>query len=148
VATLFDEKTRAGVHARIDRLEAASPGLWGKMNAPQMVCHAADQLRVALGEIPTRPRPNFLRFRPLRQLFVYWLPWPKAKVPTVREMLTSQPTSWDGDLQALHGLVDRFADCRPEGDWAPHPAFGPIAGREWGRLCYKHLDHHLRQFAV
>ncbi|HVF58619.1 MAG TPA: DUF1569 domain-containing protein [Thermoanaerobaculia bacterium] len=148
MSTLFDAQTRAAMHARIDRLEATRAGMWGKMDAPQMVCHAADQLRVALGDIRTRERRNFLRFKPLRTLLVYWLPWPKGKVPTVREMQTSQPAAWEGDLALLHGLVDRFADRRPDEPWAPHPAFGLIGGREWGRLCHKHLDHHLRQFAV
>jgi hypothetical protein len=29
-----------------------------------------------------------------------------------------------------------------------HPFFGRLSGDEWGRLIYKHLDHHLRQFGV
>jgi hypothetical protein len=28
------------------------------------------------------------------------------------------------------------------------PLFGPLTGREWGALAYKHADHHLRQFGV
>ena len=29
-----------------------------------------------------------------------------------------------------------------------HSFFGRLSGDEWGRLMYKHLDHHLRQFGL
>jgi uncharacterized protein DUF1569 len=147
--TLFDASTRSGVHARIGSLEATRSGLWGKMNAPQMVCHCADQLRVALGDVPTELKPvPALQSRLVRQALIYWLPVPKGKISTAPEMQATKPAGWEGDLAALHGLVDRFAERRPDGDWAPHPAFGRLTGKEWGALCYKHLDHHLRQFGA
>ncbi len=118
------------------------------MNAHQMVCHLADQLRVALGEIKTQSRPGLLRFRPVRRLLVYWLPWPKGKLPTAPEMLTTAPSEWDRDIAALDALIARFAARSPSEEWAVHLAFGPLSGWEWGVLCWKHLDHHLRQFGV
>ena len=147
--TLFDAAARARAHERIDALDASRPGLWGKMTAAQMVCHCADQLRVGLGDLPavTTPIP-LLRWRPARQVLIYWLPWPKGKIPTAPEMQATKPAAWKDDLGALHALVDRFAGRRPDGEWASHPAFGPLGGREWARLSWKHLDHHLRQFGV
>lgn len=118
------------------------------MNAHQVVCHLADQLRVALGDIKTQSRPGLLRFRPVRRILVYWLPWPKGKLPTAPEMLTTAPSEWDRDVAALHALIARFATRSPSEEWAVHPAFGPLSGWEWGVLCWKHLDHHLRQFGV
>jgi hypothetical protein len=148
MSTLFDAADRAAIHERLDRLRPELRAQWGRMNAPQMVCHVADQLRVALGDLATEAKPIFLRNRLLRQIFVYWLPWPKGKVPTAREMLSSQPETWEADVAAVHRLVDRFATRTPGGEWAVHPAFGPLSGREWGVLSQKHLDHHLRQFGV
>jgi hypothetical protein len=29
-----------------------------------------------------------------------------------------------------------------------HVFFGPMTPTEWGRLMYKHVDHHFRQFGV
>ncbi len=29
-----------------------------------------------------------------------------------------------------------------------HPIFGKLNKKDWGRLIWKHLDHHLRQFNV
>ena len=120
----------------------------GRLDAPGMVCHVADQLRVALGDLETRPTPMFLRHRWLRQILVFWLPWPRGRTPTAREMLSSRPESWDQDVVAACALIDRFAERSPVAQWPPHPAFGPLSGREWGRLSAKHLDHHLTQFGV
>ena len=52
--TLFSRSARATIHVRIDELSPESLRQWGKMPAPQMVCHVADQLRVALGDIEAR----------------------------------------------------------------------------------------------
>ena len=86
-----------------------------------MLCHVGDQLRVALGDIESRPRPllfrfgnmnvqttpGLLRFRWYRQLIVHWAPWPKARIKAPPEMLTTAPANWDDDVVALHPLIDR-----------------------------------------
>ena len=118
------------------------------MHAAQMVCHVADQLRVALGELDTAGKPGLLRFRPLRQLFVYWLPWPKGRIETAPEMLTTMPLEWHDDVSTLHALIEKVGKRAPVVKWAMHPMFGPLSGREWGVLSWKHLDYHLQQFGV
>jgi hypothetical protein len=30
----------------------------------------------------------------------------------------------------------------------PHPMYGKLNRKQWGRFMYVHLDHHLRQFGV
>jgi hypothetical protein len=70
---------------------------------------------------------------------------PRGKIETAPEMLSTRPGSWDADLDACIALMDRVAKGTAN---APHPAFGPLTPREWGRLCWKELDHHLRQFGV
>ncbi len=30
----------------------------------------------------------------------------------------------------------------------PHPMFGPMTVKEWGKLLQIHIDYHLRQFAA
>jgi hypothetical protein len=30
----------------------------------------------------------------------------------------------------------------------PHPSFGMMSRTEWGKLIYRHYDHHLRQFGA
>ena len=55
-------ENRGSIHARIDRLSPESIRRWGTMAAREMVCHAADQLRVALGDRKVHAGPLRLRF--------------------------------------------------------------------------------------
>ena len=152
----------AAIHIRIDQLSPESVRQWGTMPVTQMVCHVADQLRVAIGDIETRPgrlrlrfgdrevkvSPGLLWFRQGRRLLVHWLPWPKARIGAPPEMFTTTPGEWNEDVSSLHALVDRVGEKHPADSWAAHPVFGPISGQEWGLLCWKYLDYHLRQFGV
>ena len=111
-----------------------------------MLCHLADQLRVALGDIPAAPVHTLASRTLLRFLVVNTgIKPPRAKIMTAPEMLLSQPTSWDEDLSACVDLAERVGRGTAS---AVHPTFGPLSPQEWGRLCWKHLDHHLVQFGV
>ena len=109
-----------------------------------MVCHIADQLRVGLGDLPVHRVDTLPRRTLLKWLVVYSpLRPPPGKIQTAPEMLTTSPTSWDADLAQVETLVGRLASTPSQ---AAHPYFGPLTHGGWGRLGWKHLDHHLRQF--
>jgi len=127
---------------------------WGRLNARQMLCHVSDVARLVLGELPTRPRdPNrvrrakpFSRF-PVKQLFLYVLPWPRG-VRGPRDAFTTQPAAIDDDVKALEAVLVRFRDCEPKEAWPSHPLFGRMSTRDWDRLLYRHTNHHFRQFGI
>jgi hypothetical protein len=111
-----------------------------------MLCHAADQMRVALGDLPSKPVHSFLSRTLVKFLVVNTgLQPPRGKIRTAPEMLTSQPKSWGDDLAACVELAERVGRGSAR---AVHPAFGPLSPEEWGRLCWKHLNHHLAQFGA
>jgi hypothetical protein len=58
-------------------------------------------------------------------------------------MLMAGPTIWAEDLATVEQLIGRLATTPTT---ATHPFFGPLTHGGWGRLAWKHLDHHLRQF--
>lgn len=146
VGTLLNESDRAGMVARLRRARPESAAAWGTLTAPRMLCHLGDQLRVSLGDVPSRPTHNLLTRTLLKHLVVNTArKAPRGKIRTAPEMLLSAPTSWDADLEACVALIERVG--RGEAD-AVHPTFGPLDAAEWGRLCWKHLDHHLTQFGV
>lgn len=146
--TLFDGATRESLQKRLGALDPGAVARWGTMTAPQMLCHVADQLRVALGDLPAVAVPTVLRFKPVRWLVVDLLPWPKGKIPTAPEMQSTRPGEWAADLAAARALVDRFATERRTREWPVHPAFGRLTGAEWGSLSARHLDYHLQQFGA
>ena len=53
-------------------------GEWGKMSAPQMVCHLAESLKMALGDLPVARKQLPIRYPPLKQLIIYVAPFPKS----------------------------------------------------------------------
>ena len=53
-----------------------------------------------------------------------------------------------GEKQALLDVMSRFAGAPADQPLAPSPVFGRLSRRGWGRLMWRHLDHHLRQFGL
>jgi hypothetical protein len=144
VKSLLDATARAVVVQRLRAVAPESERRWGKMTAPEMLCHVSDQMRVALGEIAAHDRSTLLR-RTIFKWLAFSAPWPRGWVRTSREMQTSRPGDWAEDLAACEGLIERVGMGGAAG---VHPTFGPMTPRQWGRLCWKHLHHHLTQFGA
>ena len=146
--TLWHDTDRQHLLDRLARLTPDHRARWGRMNAPQMVTHLAEAMRMALGDLPCEPKYVPWRYAPIKQLVVYWLPWPQG-APTAKELLARQPDGdWDAGVAELRALVERLARRDPRAPWPEHPAFGTLSTRGWGVLGYRHMDHHLRQFGV
>lgn len=150
--TLLHPAARASLVARIAQLQPHSPALWGKMNAAQVLCHLADQLRMALGELSVNGKAGFWGRTLMKTLVLAGLPAPKGKVPTLPELdqmtAGTPPTDFEHDRQALYHLIDNVVAQGAAYPWAHHPSFGRLDHRQWCRLAWIHLDHHLRQFGV
>ena len=145
--TLFHAASRQEIQHRLSKLAPDRAPHWGKLNAPRMVVHLADSIKMALGDLPVAPKNAVLRFPVIKQLAIYVLPWPKG-TSTAPELLARAPAAWNGEVVALSALVERFATRAEREPWPPHPIFGAMSGRAWGVLAYRHCDHHFRQFGI
>ena len=145
---MFDSDVRAVFQRRIGALRPDAPRRWGRMTAPQMVCHLSDQLRIALGQLSTRPIPGPLRYTPVKRLVIDVLPWPRGRIQGPPEAFTSSPEQWEADVATLVALLDTFGTRVGQQEWAPHPNIGRMSGPLWSRLTCRHFDHHLTQFGV
>lgn len=150
---LLDPETRRDLLARFERLAPGTPARWGRMNVEQMVCHVADPVRIALGDLPARDHSTFFRRHVLKRLVLAGMPAPKGKVPTFPEIDQARgggtpPTTLDEDRRTLGRLVERFVAEAPQDALRPSPGFGRLSGREYGRLMYAHMHHHLKQFGA
>jgi DinB superfamily len=132
---------------RIMKLTPDQTPSWGKMTAPQMVVHLSDCLQMAFGRLEVASKNLPLRYTPLKQLMLYWVPFPKG-VPTAPELIARAPGEWQAAVGELRALMDQCGTCDPGAPWPEHPAFGHLTGKQWGVLIYRHTDHHLRQFGV
>ena len=146
--SLKNEGVRLEVIRRLEGLSPQAQPKWGRLTAAKMVCHVADCLRMAHGDLATRPPGSrtFTRF-PLKHLFLLVLPMPR-NLPTARELQSTAPSTFERDRQACADLIQRFSSTPGRGKGPSHPFFGVLTGSEWGVLQWRHLDHHLRQFGA
>ena len=145
--TIWNPTDRQALLDRFDRLSADTRPIWGSFDAPRMVAHVTDTLRWSIDELPVAPKKSPIAFWPVNVLIMFYLPWPKS-VPTAPELIERKPSEWKSELDSLRSAVDRFVARDVKGSWTPHVAFGRLSGSQWGRLTYRHLDHHLTQFGV
>jgi hypothetical protein len=142
--TIYDESTRRAILERFAKLNPDSIPRWGRMNAPQMMQHVIDGVRMATGEFVIPPKNSPVKWPPLRWLVIHGpFPWPKG-VPTAPELLAPPRGDWSHLQESLANALAHIPDRMT----AEHPAFGKLSPRDWGVLVWRHLDHHLRQFGV
>ncbi|MGO9434585.1 MAG: DUF1569 domain-containing protein [Terracidiphilus sp.] len=147
---LYEAARAAEVKTRLSQLQAESPPLWGKMNAPQAVAHCSVAMGWALGD--NHP-PRLFMGRILGQFikpFVFRDDEPmRRNSPTSPDLVVEGPCDLLQQRQRLYGQIDRFVAGGPAAcTTSPHPFFGRLTPEEWAILMYKHLDHHLRQFGA
>lgn len=146
--SMRDPAGRDALVARLRRLQPDAARRWGSMTAPRMVAHLSDQMRHTLGDSVAARRDGFLRWRIVRHAVIYWIPWPKGRIKGPPEAFVTPPGSWEADVAGLETLVERFVARDPDAPWPEHALLGPMSTEEWGAFCYKHFDHHFRQFGV
>jgi hypothetical protein len=47
-----------------------------------------------------------------------------------------------------HLLLIRIKEFTSATSFSPHPFFGKLGNKDWGRLAWKHINHHLVQFGA
>ncbi|CAN5277163.1 hypothetical protein BH24GEM2_BH24GEM2_12180 [soil metagenome] len=153
--SLLKPECRDALWRRTQSVRPDTPARWGQFTAPQMLAHLIQSLRMTSGDlaIPPERAPWVLCHAPLKHLLIYVLPFPKG-MSTFPELLAREAAdpgnvsadAWTDDQQVFRDALDSVGTMDPAAKWPDHGAFGPLTGREWGVLQYRHLDHHLRQF--
>jgi hypothetical protein len=144
--SLFDKKVLEEVIQRIGRLTEKSKPQWGQMTVYQMLKHCAkwEEMRLGktiykqslLGMIVGRfALKDMLKDEPV-----------KHNIPTIPALKVTDNGDW---MAAKQDLLDLLAEQDKHGPSGfLHPFFGKLNTDEAGRLAYKHIDHHLRQFVA
>lgn len=150
---LFHPDARGMLVHRLGTVAHDSQRRWGRMTAPQMVCHVGDTFRVAMSERPAQPIGGTLEHTLMRWIALHTpLPWPKGKIRSApeldQEVAGTRPNDFRQDVAELERLIERFAASEREVEGREHPYFGRLSAREWGCYAYRHMDHHLRQFGA
>ena len=145
--SLLEENGYQEIIDRLEKVNADSNRLWGKMSPAQMAWHCQYPLKLAIKNEDKGVRGNPL----IRWFFKKSLyndkPWRK-NLPTAPFLVAKEEKDFDKEMGTLKELVKEFYAVRNRDNWNPHPMFGSFTPEQWGQLEYKHLDHHLRQFGV
>lgn len=150
--TLANPGDKQEALARLAKVQPDSRGLWGRMSAPQMICHLSDSFLAVMGQKPVSSASGVLQRSVVKWIALYApIPWPKG-VPTRPEMDQliggTAPSDFVRDRQVLFALIERFTTPERDFAWSPHPIFGKMPDPDWFRWGYLHMDHHMRQFGV
>jgi hypothetical protein len=150
--TLDNATDKEEILRRLDAIAPESQRRWGMMTVAEMICHVSDTFRVGMGEKPAASISNGFS-RSVFKWAALWFPtqWPHG-VQTMPECDArvggTRAGEMESDLRELRELLHRFTRRPREFAWRVHPMFGPLSEKEWMRLGYLHMDHHLRQFGA
>ncbi|MGX1929856.1 DUF1569 domain-containing protein [Flagellimonas sp. 2504JD4-2] len=147
--SLFDTESHSEILNRINNLNGSSKGLWGKMEVGQMLFHCQFPLNLALGRYEMKkPNPIMkLIFKSFKKGLYDDTVW-KPNLPTAKPFKVVDNKDFEHEKAKLVVAVNDFHQEKNKDEWDPHPAFGHFTHEQWGKMQYKHLDHHLRQFGV
>ncbi len=151
--SVFEIKTKKSIRERIDSIQKTSERKWGQMDITQMLCHVSDALRDALGERESHSSVPFF-FKPFVKRQILKDKRFKQGEQTLKTFRQTsggkgtRPTSFENDKRTLLELYDRFTQTPSNQEFRPHAAAGRLSREEHGKLAWKHLDHHLRQFSA
>ena len=104
-----------------------------------MICHLADSLKMAMGDLKVARKNLPIRYPPLKQFIIYVAPFPKS-APTAPELLAREPGGFGDDVKDAQALLERVGAVASTDAWPEHPAFGKLSKRAWGVLIYRHMD--------
>ena len=147
--SLFTEAAYAEILERLEKLSPESQSQWGKMNVAQMLAHCQEPLKVPLEKITLKP-PNAI----MKILFSFFKkslyddkPW-KQGLLTSKEFKIVDERNFQEEKENLKSLLAEFYAEKDKTKWPPHPFCGLFTTDQWGKMQYKHLDHHFRQFGA
>lgn len=145
--SLYHASALSAILNRLEGLQPTAERQWGKMNVAQMLAHCNSTMKMANGT------SNHKR------LFIGYILGPLFKPnylsdksfdkgsPTSPHFTIVDEREFEKEKIELLRLVKEFAAAGPEkATRHPHGFFGKLTPEQWGKVMYKHLDHHLRQF--
>jgi hypothetical protein len=150
--SLSQRQCKLELIARLEKLTPQSERRWGRMTAPQMVCHLADACRMALGQTVVSDDTSFVKRTLIKWLALYaplqWRPGILTRPEIDQQVAGTCPGDFGSDVVEVKTLLDAVAKNGLHGTWPDHPVFGKMSTAQWLRWAYLHTDHHLRQFGV
>jgi hypothetical protein len=145
--SVFEKPAQEELCRRLEHLEERTSGVWGKMNAAQMLAHCTATMQVPVGDLKVRRTFISLIGWMFKGMIVSKRPFSKNS-PTSDEFMIRSQRDFEQEKKRFTESFNKLAQGPSAVTCHDHPFFGKITSEEWGYLMYKHLDHHFTQFGV
>lgn len=145
--SLFEENAYTEIRNRLSALTKNHERQWGKMSHAQMLHHCQLPLHVLLEKKDYGLKPNWFAKTFFKKAMYSDKPWRK-NLPTMPQFKETESRDFVQEKEKLETLLDEFSNERHRETWQEHPTFGKLTKEQWGKMQYKHLDHHFRQFSA
>lgn len=150
IKNLFDAKEANVVIERIEKLDANTNALWGKMDVSQMLAHCCVTYEYVYEDKYAKPKgvKKFL-LKSFLKPFVVGERAYKKNTRTGPDFLKTNEYSFETEKARLIAYIRRTQELGGDHfDGKDSHSFGALSEKEWNTMFYKHLDHHLGQFGV
>jgi hypothetical protein len=147
---IFSSEVTGEVISRINNLTEQSQPAWGKMNVGQMLAHCNVSYEYVYDGIHKKPNPvmRFFLTKLVKQKVVSETPF-KHSERTAPDFIIKGERDFDKEKQRLISYIHKTQELGGDHfDGKESHSFGKLSTTEWNNMFYKHLDHHLAQFAV
>lgn len=135
--------------SRVNQLNVVAMPLWGKMNPTEMLRHCnTTNLAILKWEGKIRKatfRQKWTKFFWMKLMSTFPKNVKGKKIFDMKGQV--DPEKFEEERKIFIDMVRNFPGYQQPLS-SPHPFFGPLNTSEWGKVIWKHLDHHLRQFGV
>jgi hypothetical protein len=148
--SLFETEAHNEIITRINKLTEASKAEWGKMNVGQMLAHCQKPFEVINGDLKMEAKIGFMKkfiFSLMKSVMYNDKPW-RRNIPTGEGFVINEEMDFIPERDKLINLANDFNKKKNQTEWTPHPVFGKFTPEQYGKMNYKHLDHHLKQFGA
>ena len=148
--SIFTQEGYQEILDRVNNLNENTQAQWGKMNVAQMLKHCQTPIETAVGKHNMTMKVGFFKkllFKAFKPMMYNDKPW-KPNMQTPKEFRITDKHDFKAEKENLVNLINEFAAKKEETNWPTHPVFGNFTPEQRGKMQYKHLDHHFRQFGV
>jgi hypothetical protein len=145
---LKDKASQQEIVERMSQLRSDSQRKWGLMSPDQMVYHCNRSMAYIMNEYSIPSNTNFLKRLIFKPLALGNMPFPQGKAQAFEEFKASGSYDLETEKKNFDVYLRKYAGLDPAQELPPSPLIGKLSFSEWGRLHYKHFDHHLRQFGL
>ncbi|MEO8239209.1 MAG: DUF1569 domain-containing protein [Flavobacterium sp.] len=146
----FSEKMLQTLTKRVNSLTPQSQRKWGTMSPEQMLHHLNLATGSALGYFDLPDESFWMSRTVFKFLLVDVLSkQPKGlRIPLTFKIPQTEHFDFEHEKKLLLEIINKACNSKTTADWGPHPLFGKMSDKEWGRLLTVHIDYHLKQFGV